>query len=348
MYCTGLESLRCPECGGELELEGAPACLRCGRGAYDERFGILDLMMPSDPLKPAIAEFWGDLYQQWYAVDDDIREAQQFRRELEELERLLRVRRHLAVVEVTPSELAGRDVLEIGSGAGAHSALFAAHGARVTAVDLTPERVRATAKKLKLIQGGSGTPNVALRADAERLPFADESFDVVYSNGVLHHTSDTRKAVSEAIRVLRPGGQLAMMLYSRHSAMYWSKLVPRAVVTMQLFGMPEAYWVGRLTEGRPRRSGPNPITRVYSKRQLLQLLDGCEVISLRNNGFTYSQLSPLPFGERLRDAALRALGHESIDAGRLLYGRPFIPETRTELMLGRHVGFGWNVKARKR
>jgi ubiquinone/menaquinone biosynthesis C-methylase UbiE len=43
-------------------------------------------------------------------------------------------------------------------------------------------------------------------SDGERLPFRDESFDVVYSNGVLHHTPDTAGAIREVHRVLRPGG----------------------------------------------------------------------------------------------------------------------------------------------
>ena len=56
-----------------------------------------------------------------------------------------------------------------------------------------------------------------LVADAEHLPFDDESFDRVYSWGVLHHSPDTDHAVREAIRVLRPGGQACVMLYARHS-----------------------------------------------------------------------------------------------------------------------------------
>ena len=57
-------------------------------------------------------------------------------------------------------------------------------------------------------------------ADAERLDFPDNSFDLVYSHGVLHHTPDTAAAVREIHRVLRPGGQAMVMLYHRNSYNY--------------------------------------------------------------------------------------------------------------------------------
>jgi len=54
-------------------------------------------------------------------------------------------------------------------------------------------------------------------ADGEHLPFADSTFDYVYSFGVMHHAPDTQRCIDEAFRVLRPGGQALIMLYHRHS-----------------------------------------------------------------------------------------------------------------------------------
>jgi SAM-dependent methyltransferase len=108
---------------------------------------------------------------------------------------------------------AGRDVLEIGCGVGTDTVRFARAGARVIAVDLTETAVNLTSDRL----AAERLDGMALVADAEALPFRDASFDLVYSWGVLHHTPDTPRAVSEAARVLRPGGMARVMLYNRHS-----------------------------------------------------------------------------------------------------------------------------------
>lgn len=107
----------------------------------------------------------------------------------------------------------GKRVLEIGVGLGTDHVQFARAGAHLHGVDLTEKGVELVGRRLDLEGLGSDLQV----ADAERLPFDDESFDVVYSWGVLHHTPDTPAAVREAIRVLRPGGRLCAMLYARHS-----------------------------------------------------------------------------------------------------------------------------------
>jgi ubiquinone/menaquinone biosynthesis C-methylase UbiE len=107
----------------------------------------------------------------------------------------------------------GESVLEIGVGVGTDFVNFARAEAKVTGIDLTEHGVELVRRRLAL-EGLEGDVRVA---DAESLPFEDASFDRVYSWGVLHHTPDTERAVREAIRVLRPGGDLCVMLYSRHS-----------------------------------------------------------------------------------------------------------------------------------
>ena len=61
--------------------------------------------------------------------------------------------------------------------------------------------------------------------DAETLPFDDDTFDLVYSNGVLHHTPNTAQAVAEMLRVLKPGGRAIVMVYAENSLQYWRNLV---------------------------------------------------------------------------------------------------------------------------
>lgn len=107
----------------------------------------------------------------------------------------------------------GRDVLEVGVGLGTDFIRFVRAGARATGVDLTEAAVDAVRRRLDYERLSAD-----LRVgDAESLPFADASFDLVWSYGVLHHTPDTARALGEVRRVLRPDGEARVMLYARHS-----------------------------------------------------------------------------------------------------------------------------------
>ena len=107
-------------------------------------------------------------------------------------------------------------VLEIGCGLGTDGAQFAKAGADYTGVDLTDAAIELAQKRFQLF----GLRGTFRTADAERLDFPDDSFDIVYSHGVLHHTPDTAGAVKEVHRVLKPGGRAVVMLYHRDSYNY--------------------------------------------------------------------------------------------------------------------------------
>jgi SAM-dependent methyltransferase len=110
----------------------------------------------------------------------------------------------------------GLRVLEIGCGLGTDGAQFARAGASYTGVDLTEAAVSLARRNFEL-QNLTGEFRTA---DAENLDFADDTFDLVYSHGVLHHTPDAVRAVREIYRVLRPGGRAVVMLYHRDSYNY--------------------------------------------------------------------------------------------------------------------------------
>ena len=103
----------------------------------------------------------------------------------------------------------GKRVLEIGGGLGADHQRFAESGAVLSGIDLTKRAVEHTRQRLASLGLSS---NVAV-GDAENLPFADDSFDVVYSWGVLHHSPDTPKAIAEVHRVFVPVGVARIMIY---------------------------------------------------------------------------------------------------------------------------------------
>ena len=107
-------------------------------------------------------------------------------------------------------------VLEVGCGLGTDGAQFAKAGAKYTGIDLTDAAVELAKRRFELFN----LPGTFRVADAERLLFANNSFDIVYSHGVLHHTPDTATAVREIHRVLRPGGKAVVMLYHRDSYNY--------------------------------------------------------------------------------------------------------------------------------
>jgi ubiquinone/menaquinone biosynthesis C-methylase UbiE len=107
----------------------------------------------------------------------------------------------------------GRKILEVGCGAGTDLLQFARVGADVHAVDLSPHSVELAKTRLKIY----GFKGEIQEADAEHLPFPDNTFDLIYSWGVIHHTPDTAAAVKEIHRVLKPGGQIRIMIYNRYS-----------------------------------------------------------------------------------------------------------------------------------
>jgi ubiquinone/menaquinone biosynthesis C-methylase UbiE len=107
----------------------------------------------------------------------------------------------------------GLRVLEIGVGIGADYEQWLKAGAIATGVDLSAaslEHARRRCERAGLV------PDLHA-ADAENLPFASNSFDVVYTYGVIHHSPNTSKCLNEAWRVLKPGGKARMMLYHHAS-----------------------------------------------------------------------------------------------------------------------------------
>lgn len=120
--------------------------------------------------------------------------------------------------ELVPfDKLPQMDVLEIGVGNGSHAQLIAPHCKTYKGIDLTEYAVMSTRKRLEL----RGTAGDVRRMDAETLDFPDDSFDFIWTWGVIHHSANTARILNEMRRVLRSGGFARVMVYHRSFLYYY-------------------------------------------------------------------------------------------------------------------------------
>jgi ubiquinone/menaquinone biosynthesis C-methylase UbiE len=100
-------------------------------------------------------------------------------------------------------------------------------GKQAHGIDLTPEAIAHVKARLALENRSAQELRVA---DAENLPYPDNSFDLVYSWGVIHHSPDTPKCLAEIVRVTRPGGTIKLMIYNRYSVWALSRWIRYALL----------------------------------------------------------------------------------------------------------------------
>jgi len=189
--------LRCLSCGGELQGDQAggffcPACQR----AYPNVQGLARFVDAQH--YAASFGFQWHHYQKTQLDHDECRESE---------------RHFLAKTALHPEDLKGKLVLDVGCGMGRFAEVATRWGARVIGVDLSAA-AEVAARNL------ADRDFIAFQADVFALPFARESFDVIYSIGVLHHTPDCEAAVKSLERYLKPGGLLVVWLYSGYNKWY--------------------------------------------------------------------------------------------------------------------------------
>jgi len=119
-----------------------------------------------------------------------------------------------------PEKIArGKTILDAGCGGGRYSVAWKSFGAReVIGLDAS-EKAIADARRRVNEAGLSGIEFI--QGDVLRLPFKEDRFDVVFSNGVLHHTTDWKKGVRELVRVLKPGGFGWLYLIEKPGGLFW-------------------------------------------------------------------------------------------------------------------------------
>lgn len=184
----------------------------------------------------------------------------------------------------------GKKTLEIGVGLGADHQCLAEAGAILYGVDLTERAINHTSRRFELL----GLNSKLQSADAENLPFPDNSFDAIYSWGVLHHTPNTPKAIQEVRRVLKPKGTAKIMIYHRYSIvgfMLWCR-----------FGLLMLKPWRTLTEIYDKYL-ESPGTKAYSRKDIPSLFEGFEIIDI-NTPINHGDLLTSDVGQRHRGVIL--------------------------------------------
>jgi len=128
---------------------------------------------------------------------------------------------------LTPEDVAGRLLLDVGCGMGRFADVVSRWGGNVVGIDLS---LAVEAARANL----SGRENVRiLQADLFHLPFRPGTFDIVYSLGVLHHTPDCEKAFRQLVPFVRPGGRVCVWVYGKMGPWeHFARLYRRVTVRM--------------------------------------------------------------------------------------------------------------------
>lgn len=221
----------------------------------------------------------------------------------------------------------GCEVLEAGCGIGTDGAQFAAAGARYTGLDASMTALRLAHRRFTL----EDLTGQFVAGSVTNLPFKDESFDLVFSHGVIHHVHDTAAAVNEFHRVLKPGGTVLVMVYHRRSFNYFVTIMLLRRALVGLLVLPKAdVLVSRVT-GEPQEvlaghkqllsqhgvrylldrdlflsrntDGPgNPLSKAYSRAEVEDLFS--DRFGLVSTHLRYLNLRLYPRGARLASTRL--------------------------------------------
>lgn len=224
------------------------------------------------------------------------------------------------------SRWVGEDVLDVGCGIATDGVQFARAGARYTGIDQSPTAIELARRRFEL----EDLDGKIVHGLATHLPFADESFDLVWSHGVIHHIADTQSAVDEFRRVLRPGGTAIVMLYHRRSFNYVvtimgvrrllaatllipgaTRLVARVTredrrVLEEHRGLLNDHGMRYLTDRQiflsNNTDGPgNPLSKVYTRQEASHLFGRFQVIEIN---VRYLNVRLYPGGNRLEESRL--------------------------------------------
>jgi ubiquinone/menaquinone biosynthesis C-methylase UbiE len=166
-------------------------------------------------------------------------------------------------IEAESARLRGKKLLEIGCGMGYDSLEFIRRGVRVSMIDLTPAAISYARRHFEIMGVEAEYLEVGSALD---LPFDDEVFDAVWSNGVFHATGDTPRAIAEARRVLKPGGRVIIShFYRKPSWMYY------------------LHRLGR--ENIEHKDEDPPVNEFYTEEEIESMFEGFEIVETHRDHY---------------------------------------------------------------
>lgn len=209
----------------------------------------------------------------------------------------------------------GTKVLDAGCGIGVFTRYYGKKDFEVHAIDISPKAIEITKLSLETL-GLKGEVNIG---NVENISYPDSYFDYVVSNGVIHHTPNTEKAVEEFYRVLKPGGRASVSIYYKNIFLRYpifnivKPLLPLILKRTKLMGREK--FLSALTPEefvRVYDGDNNPIAKVYSRKQAHWLFRRFKILAAEPHYF------PIRFFKFFK---VGGISHKLLDryCGTLLY-----------------------------
>lgn len=206
-----------------------------------------------------------------------------------------------------------KNVLEIGVGFGSdHSQIARQEPLKLTGIDLTDRAINNTRLRFKTL----GLKSLLHTDNAESLSFKNDTFDEIYSWGVLHHSPNTPKCFEEVYRVLKPGGSAKIMIYHKHSPVGWMLWVKYGLLKLKPFKSLKKIYSEHLE---------SPGTKAYTMQEAREL----------TKKFSNSDISvQLSFGDLLEgNVGVRHKGY-LLSLAKVIYPRKLIRTIANFLPIG--------------
>ena len=263
--------LACPSCKApSISVQGSEySCASCGE-SYPSRDGIAVFLSRNSKIiaeEADRADFWNAGWEKRNShllsmdCEDILEERQNYINYLSK-------EGYPSVADLSTDNVGNKIFLNIGCGGGYEGLLFSGYGTQYIGVDFSYNAVNYT----KNIIEKAGFNGVTFQAEAETLPFQDNSIDFVYSSGVLPHTPNPAQTLKEVCRVLKPNGRAMIGLYATYSFMFvWYRL--HAVLHGNFTKSSVEEWMNSNTEGEWQTNGrENKWTKTFTKPEFAEMM----------------------------------------------------------------------------